>query len=52
MNYYHIVDNFSLLIYKLSDLPILQKGVGVQLQRINEGDYLTDIENFNLKGRI
>ena len=38
----------KLLIFKTKDLPILQKGGGVQLQKIKENNILTDIQVFNL----
>jgi len=38
----------KLLIFKAKDLPILQRGGGVQLQKIKNNNFLTDIQNFNL----
>ena len=38
----------KLLIFNAKDLPILQRGAGVQLQKIKNNNFLTDIQNFNL----
>jgi topoisomerase-4 subunit A len=38
----------KLLIFNAKDLPILQRGGGVQLQKIKNNNFLTDIQNFNL----
>ena len=38
----------KLLIFKVKDLPILQRGGGVQLQKIKEPNLLSDIQIFNL----
>ena len=42
----------KLLIFKSKDLPILQRGGGVQLQKIKNNNFLTDIQNFNLEEGI
>ena len=42
----------KLLIFKTSELPILQKGGGVQLQKIKGNNALTDIQIFNLNEGI
>ena len=42
----------KLLIFKISELPILQKSGGVQLQKVKSGEFLKDIQIFNLKEGI
>ena len=44
--------NSKLLIFKIKDLPILQKGGGVQLQKIKANNSLSDIQIFNLEEGI
>ena len=51
LNHSHIacVNNSSkLLIFETKQLPILQKGIGVQIQKIKENEFLSDIRLFNL----
>ena len=43
---------FTILIFETKTLPILQKGVGVQLQKIKTNVQLKDIQNFNLEQGI
>jgi len=38
----------KILIFPVDSLPVLQKGVGVQLMRIKESDLLSDIQLINL----
>ena len=38
----------KILIFPLESLPVLQKGVGVQLMRIKESDALSDIQLIDL----
>ena len=38
----------KMLIFKIKELPILQRGGGVQLQKIKEPNLLSDIQIFNL----
>ena len=38
----------KILIFPVDSLPVLQKGVGVQLMRIKESDSLSDIQLINL----
>ena len=42
----------KLLIFEIKTLPVLQKGGGVQLQKIKNNIQLTDIQNFNLEQGI
>ena len=42
----------KLLIFKLKDLPVLQRGGGVQLQKIKNNNFLSDVQLFNLKDGI
>ena len=44
--------NSKMLIFETKDLPILKKGGGVQLQRIKKGDFLSDIQTFDLSDGI
>ncbi len=41
-----VSSNSKLLIFKTSDLPLLKKGGGVQLQKMNKENYLSDIQTF------
>ena len=36
------------LVFETSDLPILKRGGGVQLQKIKQNEALSDIQTFNL----
>ena len=42
----------KLIIFKINELPILQRGGGVQLQKIKDDNFLSDIQLFNLKDGI
>ena len=42
----------KMLIFKTSELPILKKGGGVQLQKIKKDESLSDIQTFELKNGI
>ena len=42
-----VSSNQKLLIFETKDLPILKKGGGVQLQKIKEDEFLSDIQSFN-----
>jgi len=42
----------KLLIFKLTDLPTLQKGFGVQLQKMKNNIFLSDVQLFNIKDGI
>ena len=42
----------KLLIFRINELPILQKGGGVQLQKIKDNILLSDIQLFNLSEGI
>ena len=42
----------KLLIFDVSSLPILHKGVGVQLIKIKEKDYLSDLQLVDVKKGI
>jgi len=42
----------KLLIFSINQLPTLKKGVGVQLQKIKEGNRLNDIQSFNLEDGV
>ena len=42
----------KLLIFKVSDLPTLQRGAGVQLQNIKGNNSLSDVQLFNFKDGI
>jgi len=44
--------NSKLLIFMTKDLPILKRGGGVQLQKINKEESLSDIQTFNLSDGI
>jgi len=51
LNHSHIacVNNLSkLLIFETKQLPVLQKGMGVQMQKIKENDFLSDFQLFNI----
>ena len=41
-----------MLIFKTSELPILKKGGGVQLQKIKTDESLSDIQTFELDNGI
>jgi len=47
-----VANNSKLLIFTTKDLPILKRGGGVQLQKIKKGEFLSDIETFNLSEGI
>ena len=52
-SYIACVSNKSkLLIFKTKELPVLVKGGGVQLQKIKNNDYLSDIQTFNISNGI
>ena len=38
-----------MLVFDVSSIPELQKGVGVQLIKIKEKDFLSDIKDINVK---
>jgi len=42
----------KLLIFTTSQLPILKRGGGVQLQKIKDDDRLNDVQSFNLEEGI
>ena len=42
----------KLLIFKLKELPTLQRGGGVQLQKIKNNNFLSDVQLFNFKDGI
>ena len=42
----------KLLVFELKDLPVLQKGGGVQLQKIKDNNSLYDLQVFNLEDGI
>jgi len=42
----------KLLIFKIKELPILQKSGGVQLQKIKNNNFISDIQLFNLSDGI
>ena len=42
----------KLLVFELKDLPVLQKGGGVQLQKIKDNNSLNDLQVFNLEDGI
>ena len=41
-----------MLIFKIKNLPILQKGSGVQIQKLKDNSLLSDIYLFELKDGI
>ena len=47
-----VAKNSKLLVFNTKELPILRRGVGVQLQKIKENNYLSDIHTFNLSDGI
>ena len=44
--------SLKLLIFKTDQLPVLKKGGGVQLQKIKNNEFLSDIQTFNLPDGI
>ena len=44
--------NSKLLVFETKDLPILSRGGGVQLQKINNDNFLSDIQSFNISDGI
>ena len=42
----------KLLIFKIDQLPVLKKGGGVQLQKIKNNEFLSDIQTFYLSDGI
>ena len=42
----------GLNLFKTKDLPTLKKGGGVQLQKIKEKNFISDIQLFNFKNGI
>jgi len=44
--------NSKLLVFSTKDLPILARGGGVQLQKINKDNVLSDIQTFNFSDGI
>ena len=44
--------NSKLLVFETKDLPILSRGGGVQLQKINNDNFLSDIQTFNISDGI
>ena len=47
-----INNDSKLLIFKINQLPILQRGGGVQLQKIKNNNFIADIQLFNLEDGI
>ena len=43
-----VSENSKLLVFSTKDLPILIRGRGVQLQKINNDNALSDIQTFNI----
>ncbi len=44
--------NSKLLVFETKDLPILSRGGGVQLQKLNNDNTLSDIQTFNISDGI